>query len=259
MAEQQSQQTPDSLTINGRFLQHYLRTMERMQETFDKEGDEGLPAFNKYVYYLRSIINDPIRVRKIDRAMVSERDWVSSPEFKKMYGEISDEQKEFMIGFRVINGCMKYLANTLNIHKVQGKDMSDINGLMLEHFLRTQERMQGAFTKADREGLGTFNKFVFYLRAIITDDKKVDAIDQKMLEQQTSLEGNDNQKQWIIGFTVVSGCMAYVDHTMKINKRHVKVPAAQMDPRMPSPREHQEDDEEDIPDDNDTPRIFTGE
>lgn len=232
--------------------------MEKITDTFDKEGAEGLPAFNLGVFLLRSVINDPVRVRQIDRDMEKERERVNSTEFAELFGQISNEQKEYMVGFRAINGCMKYLDNTLNIRRVQSKEMTDVNGLMLDHFLRTMERMQSIFSKRANESLPVFQKYVFYLRSLITDNDRVNHIDQVMAEERKRLHGIDEiQLQYLVGFKVIGGCMEYIDHTMKINKRQVKVLVCNLDKKMPSPTDLEETAEDEL--DNDSRAVFVSE
>jgi hypothetical protein len=234
--DQQSQS--DALTINGRFLKHYIITMERMQGTFEKSPGEGLPEFNKFVLYLKSAISDNGRVKKIEKEMIEEWARINDPEFNRQFPELGDTEKEFVKGFKVVNGCMKYVISAFNISH-QGKDISGESGLLLEHYLSTMEKLQGTFAKNNNY---TFNLFIYYLRSIIPDQKVVNDIDNEMREMRKSFGGGqlDNQQECEIGFKVISHCMRYLDHTMKINKRQVKILADQNDPNMPTPSGQQE-------------------
>jgi len=238
---QEQHSEPNELTVNGRFLKHYIITLERLQETFDMEPKEGLPTFNKFVAYLRSIINDKKRIQKIDQAMIREKERINSPEFCSLFPDIDQDQKEFMIGFKVVNGCMKYVIRSFNVTR-QGKDMSGENGLLLEHYLMTMEKMQGTFNQTSTR---SFNLFIYYLRSLITVDTTVDEIDKDMEAIRRSPGEMDAQREYEIGFRVISGIMAYIDTTMKINKRQTKVCADQTDPNMPAPYKAGEEPDDD--------------
>jgi len=255
MAEQ-IEQVPNALTINGRFLQHYLRTMECMQDTFD-QGDAGVLPFHKYVLYLRSIINDKKRCDQIDRNIQKERERVYSQQFRSENPGITDTQCEFLIGFKVVNGCMKYLGNTLNLNRQQSKDINDVNGLMLNHVLTTMERMQKTFSKGDIEGADAFVKYIHYLMSIITDDRKVREINERIAKTKMEMNAEGANRDFLIGFIVINGCMEHLDHTMKINKRQVKILACQLDDKLPTATPETEDSEDAL--DNECGTVFTGE
>lgn len=121
---------PQDLNINGLFLSFYLDAMKKTQDTFDKKGEEGLPAFNKHVYFCRAIISDDNRIKRIDEAMKKERDRLFGVGDKKVgmdpaMRDIDDQTKEFMVGFTVIHECVKYLDHTLNINKRHVKILAD--------------------------------------------------------------------------------------------------------------------------------------
>jgi hypothetical protein len=207
--------------------------MERMQDTFEKDPREGLPEFNKFVMYLKSSINDKSRIQKIEKEMAAERQRISSSEYCEMFPYQDETQKEFMVGFKIVNGCMKYVISAFNISHV-GKDMSGESGLLLEHYLSTMEKMQKTFAKNDTY---SFNLFIYYIRAVITDDEVIKAIDNDMIQIRKSfgVRDLDHQQECEIGFRVINWCMRFLDKTMKINKKQVRVLADQTDPRMPAP------------------------
>lgn len=233
---QSSFQQPYTFTINGQFLNHYILTLERLSDTLDQNADTGLPVFNKYVSYLRSIINDPIRVKKIDEAMEKERKRRTSPEYCKAHPNETESEKEYYIGFRVINGCMRYLIHTFNL-RMSTRDTSEASGLLLKHFLKTMDKIQATFNKGGPEGLTYFNRHVNYLEALITEDAAIREIDE-LITAYNKKHGSDldEQQEFELGFIIVSQCMAYIDDTMKINKLQVKILADQQDPNMPNPR-----------------------
>lgn len=205
--------------------------MERMQETFLKPPHEGLPEFHKFALYLKSSINSKKRIKKIDDDMAKEWERINGPEFNALHPDMDDTEKEFLKGFKVVNGCMKYVISAFNISQI-GKDMQGESGLLLEHYLSTMEKLQGTFKDTNTY---TFNLFIYYLRAIITDDDVVDEIDREMLRMRKSFgDRMETQQEIELGFMVVSATQQYLDRKMKINKKQVKILADQTDDRMPS-------------------------
>lgn len=133
MPPQSFQSQPQDVNINGLFLSFYLDAMGKVQDTFGESGDKGLPAFNKHVFFLRSIISDDNRIKKIDQEMKKERERLfgtddkgtgMDPEVAKDKS-LDDETKNFMIGFTVIHGCVQYLDHTLSINKRHVKGLAD--------------------------------------------------------------------------------------------------------------------------------------
>ena len=234
--QQSNFQQPYTFTINGQFLNHYILALEALSDTLDQDAKTGIPIFNKNISLLRALINDPNRVKKIDIAMEKERKRLFSPEYMKAHPNESDNEKEYYIGFKVINGCMRYLIHTFNL-KMNTRDTSEASGLLLKHFLKTIDKIRGSLSRTGPEGLTYFNRHVNYLMALITEDATMEEINRDIRAFKTEHKGElDEQQEFELGFIVVSDCMAYIDDTMKINKLQVKILADQMDANMPNPR-----------------------
>jgi len=234
--QQSNFQQSYSFTINGQFLNHYILALEALSETLDQDARTGLPIFNKNISLLRALINDPNRVKKIDIAMEKERKRRFSPEYTKAHPNETEIEKEYYIGFRVVNGCMRYLIHTFNL-KMNTRDTSEASGLLLKHFLKTIDKIRGSLNRTGPEGLIYFNRHVNYLESLITDDMVMEDINRDIRDFKKKYgEELEEQQEFELGFIIVSDCMAYIDDTMKINKLQVKILADQMDANMPDPK-----------------------
>lgn len=221
----QSSQPLESLNLNELYLQHFLQTMEEMQSTFDTQD---VNAFNRFVFYLLELVADRKRRNEIYADLLKEKNRVL------VDTKLDKNQKEFVAGFSVVSGVMKFLNYSFRINS--GDPTSTINNLYLSHYFNTMRRMQNTFKDGN---LKAYNLYIYYLRSIIIDNRFIQGIDQIVVEKSEyidkNLSVNPDQKQFMINYTVVGQCMTYLNSALRIIKRDVIINADQNDTLMIQP------------------------
>lgn len=120
-----SRSPTDQVSIGGLYLQHYLTTLENLQKTFQTQD---LNTFNLYVSYIRAIITDQTKKKKIDQAMDKRREEMITENKRRKdrgFDLFSNKMIEFMVGFCAIEACMEHLDYTLKISRTDVTILAD--------------------------------------------------------------------------------------------------------------------------------------
>jgi hypothetical protein len=103
----------DSISVNGLYLNFYLKEIETTGSILDKKDPELMFLRTQW---MRALITEDEYQEFIDKAQAKKR--IEMQTMKNYDGtELTEYEKMYIESFCVINACMKFLTYSLNIIK----------------------------------------------------------------------------------------------------------------------------------------------
>lgn len=134
----------DPITINGLFLKHYLDMKMELVKTFESQN---INAFNLHVANLRASVMGKERRADIDHAQQVRLEEMET-QARKDGVELSQEKRDWQLGFCVVEACSEFLNQAFHITQSDGAALLDMTDgeLMREiETWRMVERVQKAY------------------------------------------------------------------------------------------------------------------